>query len=86
MVFKTLVQIATFELIPLGDIIDDMEGEIGIENKEFFLTDNFADFGFDSTDPIRNLQVMFFFILFLLIFPLLSLLLKGIFCWSERCQ
>ena len=55
MIFKTLIQIATFEFIPIESFIEHSEETMGIENEEFALTDNFADYGFDSTDPIRNL-------------------------------
>ena len=41
MIFKILVSIATFEFIPTGDIIEDVEVEIGLEKQEFSLTDNF---------------------------------------------
>ena len=86
MVFRMLVQIATFEFIPIGPLIEESETRIGIDNTEYSVTDNFEDFGFDTTDPIRNLQIMFVFMLFLIIYPLLFLALRGLFCWSERCK
>ena len=50
------------------------------------LTDTFADFGFDSTDPLKNLQVMFIFLSLLLLYPMFSLTLSGCFFWSDRCK
>ena len=50
------------------------------------LTDNFHDFGFDSADPIRNLQIMAIMIVFLTFFPLFSLTLRGLCFCSSKCQ
>ena len=50
------------------------------------MSDSFADYGFDSTDPIRNLQVMFLFLVFLMLYPVLSIGLRGLCFCSERCK
>ena len=84
--FQTIVLIATFELIPTGDLIDGMEDGLGIRNLEYSLTDNFIDFGFDTTDPIRNLSVLFIFMMFLVAYPVLSLFLRGLCFWCDKCN
>ena len=53
--FKILVTIAPFEIVPTETFIEDLQGEIGLENDEFSLTQSFIDFEFDSSGPIRNL-------------------------------
>ena len=85
-VFRFLMMIATFEMIPTEQLIEDSEGAIGIKTDEFGLTDSFIDYGFDSTDPIRNLQVMFMLMVFLFIYPFFSLVWRIVFCWSEKCK
>ena len=49
-------------------------------------TENFDNFGFESSDPIRNLQVLFLFIMFLLTLPIIFLMIRAIFYWNARCQ
>ena len=83
--FEIIVKIATFDVLPTEDFISDAEDSFGIEYKEYTLTDTFADYGFDSSDPIRNLQVVFIFICFLVLYPLLSLAIRGLCFWSDRC-
>ena len=56
-----------------------MQEEYGIENDSFVLSDNFENYGFESSGMIRNLQIMFIGILFLMFFPLIALLIKAIF-------
>ena len=81
-----VVKVATFDILPTEALIQKSEEDIGITFEEYTLTDNFVDYGFDSTDPIRNLQVMFLFMLFLLFYPVFTLGLKLLFFWSSRCM
>ena len=53
--FQVIIQIAHYNIVPLEEAIEDMEAMIGIQNDNFILSDNFADFGYDSSDLIRNL-------------------------------
>ena len=85
-IFSLIVSIATFDIIPTEVFIKQTEEDVGLTQVEYQLTDNFNDFGFDSTDPIRNLQIMFLFMLFLLLYPLFSLALKLLFFWSRACM
>lgn len=66
-----MVKIATFDMLPTEDFIQSGEETIGLKKDNFIVSDSFVDYGFDSTDPIRNLQVLFLFLLFLLTYPLL---------------
>lgn len=83
--FQIIVKIATFDILPTEELIQDAEDSFGIENEEYILTDTFVDYGFDSSDPIRNLQVMFIFICFLVLYPVLSVAIMGLCFWSDRC-
>ena len=84
MLFQVITQIATFDMIPTEEFIKKGEDSVGLEKDDFFISDSFEEFGFDSTDPIRNLQIMFIFLLFLIAYPLLSLGLRGL-CYCSRC-
>ena len=59
---------------------------MGIVNDEFTLTESFIDFQFDSSGPIRNLQIMFLIMVFLLAFPVTLLILKVLFFWNKKIQ
>ena len=84
--FSALLKIATFNFLPVEKFIDKFEEKLHLEHDNFSLSDTMADFGFDSSDPIRNLQIMFFFMGFLLLYPFMILLFCLIFCWSKRCN
>ena len=70
----------------VDETIDEASREVGIEKNEFVLSENFEDFGFESSDTIRNLQVLFLFILFLVALPIVILLLRAMFFWDSRCE
>ena len=57
---------------------------MSLESFDFVLTDSFVDYGFDSTDPIRNLQIMFILIVFCALFPIFSLCMRGLCCCCDR--
>ena len=77
--FKILVQIATFNIIPTEVVIDAIEDKVGIDNDGFMLTQSFVDFQFDSSGPIRNLQIMFLAMVVLIAIPICMLILKMLF-------
>ena len=83
--FKILVQIATFNILPTESLIEQIESYLGIVNDDFTLTDAFIDFQFDSSGPIRNLQIMFLLMIFLIALPVFTLILRLLFFWNERC-
>ena len=86
MLFEVIIKIATFDMIPTDSLIQGYEDDVGLVSGEYIISDNFADFGFDSADPIKNLQVMFLFILFLVMFPVFTLMCKGLCFWSDKCM
>ena len=68
MLFLIIIKIANFEIIDVDPALDEIEQSSRInEDTEFVLSDNFEEFGFESTDMIQNLQIMFLFILILLV-------------------
>ena len=71
--------------MPTDEIISNMEQGMQIENDEVAVTDSFADYGYETSGPMHNLQVALLIFLFLLFFPLLSFLMKYLFFWSIRC-
>ena len=68
--FKMMIMIAQFNIVPLEKAIEDTEEYLGLKNDGFILSDNFDEFGYDSSDLIRNLQIMFIFMLVLVVLPL----------------
>ena len=42
--FKILVSIATFNILPTEVVIDEIEGAFGLVNDDFTLTESFIDF------------------------------------------
>ena len=84
--FSILVKIATFDLFPAEFVIEGIEEKLSITHDEIFLTENFVEFGFDSTTPMMNLELIFIIYLILLAFPLVPLLLKALFFWCETCK
>ena len=67
-------------------MIEDFENGLGIQNDGLAISDNFVDFELDSTDVIRNLQIVFLFLLGLIILPVLLLLFFYLFYWSNKCK
>ena len=67
-------------------MIEDFENGLGIQNDGLAISDNFVDFELDSTDVIRNLQIVFLFLLGLIILPVFLLLLFYLFYWSNKCK
>ena len=59
---------------------------MGIVRDDFVLTDNFADYGFDSTDPMSNLQMIFIVMVLLLMFSVYILFMRCICFWSDKCK
>ena len=84
--FSILVKIATFDLFPAEFVIEGIEEKFGITHDEIYLTENYVEFGFGSTTPMMNLELIFIIYLILLAFPLVPLLLKAFFFWSETCE
>ena len=84
--FKILVSIATFNIFPTEGVIDEIEKWLGIVNDDFYLTESFLDFQFDSSGPIRNLQIMFLAMLLLAAIPLVLLVLRAVFFWSKKVK
>lgn len=82
----TIVQISEFQLIPVEETIERMEQGLGIQNDGLAISQNFIDFELDSTDVIRNLQIVFLFMVALIALPLVLLLLFNLFNWSARCK
>lgn len=84
--FKIIVSIATFDIIPSRTAISDIEDSVQIVNDDFILTESFKDFEYDSSGPIRNMQILFFALLVLALLPVILVLLKGAFFWHEKCR
>ena len=57
---------------------------IGVTARRDGVQDHFYEFGFETTDPIQNLQFIFLFMIGLLIFPFLIKFLELLFCYCNR--
>ena len=82
-VFKFLLRIATLRIFPSEKAIDSFEKDTGIVNDDFSVTETFAEFEFDSSGPIHNLQIVFLAMFVLATLPLFFLLLKLVFLKSK---
>ena len=82
----TIVKISDFDYLPVEDLIEEMEDSVGIEKDAVVLSENFRDFELDSSDMIRNLQVVFLFMLLLVFMPIAFLLLFTIFKKNSKCK
>lgn len=83
-VFKLIVQIATLDLVETEPLIEEVESRFEIKNDDFFVTETFCDFGYKTTSTMRNLQIMFVFILILVTLPVCLFFFQLILCWSRR--
>ena len=86
LLFQVIIKIATFDMIPTEAFIQEGENSFGLMRDPYTTSQNFTDFGFDSTDPIRNLQIMFLVLVFLLCYPVLTVILRSLCCCSSRCK
>ena len=74
--FAIIIEIAQFNIVPLEQAMARAEVKLGIENDTYVHSDNFEDFGYESSDVILNLQIMFIFILFLIALPVILILFR----------
>lgn len=70
----------------MTNVIDEFESIFGIVDDEFALTERFIDFEFASSGPIKNLQVIFLAMLVLVLAPVILLLIRKAFFWSQKCK
>ena len=84
--FSAILKIATFDVLPVGSLISEFEESVGLEQDDMALSDTMADLGYDSTDPIKNLQIMFIFMVFLLLYPIVALCMGILICWSSKLK
>ena len=55
-----------------------------MERDDYIISDNFEAFELDSTDLIRNLQILFLALFVLLVIPLLLLVTLPCLFWSQK--
>lgn len=84
--FKMLAQTATFNFVPTRGVIDEIENMLRIVNDKFRLTENFVDFEYYCSGPIRNLQIVFLAMVVLVCLPIVLLALKAALFWAARCN
>ena len=84
--FQSIIMLSQINIIPVDRLISSFELDMGIESNEFILTESLADFGYDSSDMIKNLQVMFLTILVLVGIPVFLLLASLCFRWSQTAK
>ena len=84
--FTAILKVATFDVLPVGVVISGFEDLVELDHDDESLSDTMRDLGYDSSDPIRNLQIMFIFMAILLFYPLTVGVLRLIFFWSSKCM
>ena len=84
--FKIVQQIAAFEVIPIDDLVEEVQQELGLKKDEFILSENFKEFELDSSDIVKNLQILFIAFLALMAIPFILLLAWILIFWSAGCR
>lgn len=73
-------------MIPVDQVIREVEDSANIlSSKKLEKSDSFDAFGYDSSDPVALMQIMFLFLVFLLLWPILTVFLRGIFFCCPKC-
>ena len=80
-VFSSLINVATFDLIPVSPIIEPITSVLKTYD-DVDIPDCFREFEYISTNPIQNLSFVFLFMVFLLFLPLMIEGIKFLFGWS----
>ena len=74
------------EVIPAEPAIVELEKQWGIESDSYVLSEVMEEYGYDSSDVLRNLEIMSILLFVLILLPIVLLLLYSIFIWSEKCR
>ena len=77
-IFKVVVMIATFDMLPIDGIMEMLDLSDYTDTFEKPLPENFSEFGYETSDPIQNLEMVFIAIVGLLILPILIKLFEVI--------
>lgn len=94
-VFQNIMKVATFDIVDTDPLVDYLESTFGLTWKESAaLNSSFDEMGYETLDPMRNLQLMFVALVALLLIPiLLKMVLVIVYCckplrkgvnWLER--
>ena len=83
--YSAIIKIAQLDIVPLEAVIDELEASVNLVHDDFTLSDSMVDFGYDSSDPIRNLQIMFLFVIILVVYPIFSVSFRCLFFWNKWC-
>ena len=84
LLFGIMVKIATFDVIPVDGIMEDITRWLGVEDDGYLLSKNFHDFDYNTTNPIDNLEVIFFAFIFLMILPVVFKMIELLFSYCNR--
>ena len=67
-------ELSALEVLQVDDVVEAIKSGLGLNKDNFVLSANFEEFELDSTDVLKNLQMISLAILALLALPLLLLL------------
>ena len=85
LIFLVVVKIATFDLLPIDGLMDKISEMIDnerVQNPD--LNESFYEMGYESTDPVRNLQINFILMLVLIVIPVLLKAAELLTCKNEE--
>ena len=82
LLFSILIKMATFDLLPVDGIMEFIAEILTATDDSSMVEQNFNEFGFDTTDPIQNLGVIFLFLAGLTVTPIVFRLLQFALSWS----
>ena len=86
LLFTVVVKIATFDLIPVDGIMEEIKTHIKTAKDSYTMPENLQEFGYESTDPVQNLAIIFLFSVGLLVLPLLILIVELISSFHKSAQ
>ena len=69
MLFSFIVKVATFDLIPVDGIMDSLNKIMPTDTNEYEIQQNWIEFGYESTNPVQNLEIIFIFMVGLMLLP-----------------
>ena len=79
-----MVKIATFDVIPVEGIMEDLQSWFDIEEDGHLLQQNFHEFDYNSTNPVDNLEVIFLSFVLLVVLPIFFKILETVFKCCDK--
>ena len=76
LLYGMLIKMATFDIVPVDGIMDFIASYLTTTDDSSLIEDHFIGFGFETTDPIQNLGLIFLLSLGLVVTPIFFKLIE----------